>query len=207
MDIYLQGLTMGLTYVAPIGLQNLFVINTALTQKRSRVFLTALIVIFFDITLGLACFWGVGALMQALPWLQKVILAVGSLIVIWIGIGLLRSKATMDTSTNVNLPLWKVVTSACVVTWFNPQAIIDGTMMLGAFRASLPAGTDAFFIGGFASASVAWFLGISALISLFSARFNDKILTIINKICGVVIIFYGCKLLWSFVQLMGWVTL
>ena len=96
MDIYLQGLTMGLAYVAPIGLQNLFVINTALTQKRGRVFLTALIVIFFDITLGLACFLGVGALMQALPWLQKVILAVGSLIVIWIGIGLLRSKATMD---------------------------------------------------------------------------------------------------------------
>ena len=131
MDIYLQGLTMGLAYVAPIGLQNLFVINTALTQKRSRVFLTALIVIFFDITLGLACFLGVGALMQALPWLQKVILAVGSLIVVWIGIGLLRSKATMDTSTNVNLPIWKVITSACVVTWFNPQAIIDGTMMLG----------------------------------------------------------------------------
>ena len=204
MDIYLQGLTMGLAYVAPIGLQNLFVINTALAQKRSHVFLTALIVIFFDITLGLACFLGVGALMSALPWLQKVILGLGSLIVIWIGIGLLRSKATMDTSTNVNLPIWKVITSACVVTWFNPQAIIDGTMMLGAFRASLPAGTDAFFIGGFASASVTWFLGISALISLFSARFNDKILTVINKVCGVVIIFYGCKLLWSFVQLMGW---
>mgnify|MGYP003302286675 CR=1 FL=1 len=33
---------------------------------------------------------------------------------------------------------------------------------------------------------------------------NAKILTIINKVCGVVIIFYGCKLLWSFVQLMGW---
>ena len=32
------------------------------------------------------------------------------------------------------------------------------------------------------------------------------ILTIINKVCGVVIIFYGCKLLWSFVQLMGWVN-
>ena len=206
MDIYLQGLTMGLAYVAPIGLQNLFVINTALTQKRGRVFLTALIVIFFDITLGLACFLGVGALMQALPWLQKVILAVGSLIVIWIGIGLLRSKATMDTSTNVNLPIWKVITSACVVTWFNPQAIIDGTMMLGAFRASLPEGMDLFFIGGFASASVLWFLGISTVISLFSARFNDKILTIINKVCGAVIIFYGLKLLYNFVQLMGWVA-
>ena len=55
MEIYLQGLTMGLAYVAPIGLQNLFVINTALTQPRSRVYLTALIVIFFDVTLGMAC--------------------------------------------------------------------------------------------------------------------------------------------------------
>jgi len=205
MNIYLQGLTMGLAYVAPIGLQSLFVINTALTQRRSRVYLTALIVIFFDITLGLACFLGVGALMSALPWLQKVILGIGSLIVIWIGIGLLRSKASMEGGRDVNVPIWKVISSACVVTWFNPQAIIDGTMMLGAFRASLPAGTDAFFIGGFASASILWFLGISTVISLFSAKFNEKILNIINKVCGVVIIFYGCKLLWSFVQLMDWV--
>ena len=204
MNIYLQGLTMGLAYVAPIGLQNLFVINTALTQRRSRVYLTALIVIFFDITLGLACFLGVGALMSALPWLQKVILGLGSLIVIWIGIGLLRSKASMEGGRDVNVPIWKVISSACVVTWFNPQAIIDGTMMLGAFRASLPVGTDAFFIGGFARASILWFLGISTVISLFSAKFNEKILNIINKICGVVIIFYGCKLLLSFVKLMGW---
>ncbi|MBR5571773.1 MAG: LysE family transporter [Oscillospiraceae bacterium] len=204
MNIYLQGLTMGLAYVAPIGLQNLFVINTALTQRRSRVYLTALIVIFFDITLGLACFLGVGALMSALPWLQKVILGLGSLIVIWIGIGLLRSKASMEGGRDVNVPIWKVISSACVVTWFNPQAIIDGTMMLGAFRASLPADTDAFFIGGFASASILWFLGISTVISLFSAKFNEKILNIINKVCGVVIIFYGCKLLLSFVKLMGW---
>ena len=205
MNIYLQGLTMGLAYVAPIGLQNLFVINTALTQKRSRVYLTALIVIFFDITLGLACFLGVGALMQALPWLQKVSLGIGSLIVIWIGIGLLRSKASMEGGRDVNVPIWKVISTACVVTWFNPQAIIDGTMMLGAFRASLPAGSDVFFICGFASASVLWFLGISTVISLFSARFTNKVLNIINKVCGAVIIFYGGKLAWSFLKLMGWV--
>ena len=64
MDIYLQGLTMGLAYVAPIGLQNLFVINTALTQRKSRVYATAFIVIFFDVTLGLACFFGIGALVD-----------------------------------------------------------------------------------------------------------------------------------------------
>ena len=43
MLYFLQGLTMGLAYVAPIGLQNLFVINTALTQKKSRVYMLSLI--------------------------------------------------------------------------------------------------------------------------------------------------------------------
>lgn len=204
MNVYWQGLTMGLAYVAPIGMQNLFVINTALTQKRARVYLTALIVIFFDVTLGLACFLGVGALMAALPWLQKVIFAAGSLIVIWIGIGLMRSKASLEGGKDVNVPIWKVITTACVVTWFNPQAIIDGTMMLGAFRASLPEGTDRFFIAGFASASVTWFLGLSTVLSLLGAHINEKILTIINKVCGAVIIFYGCKLAFNFCKLMGW---
>ena len=201
MEIYLQGLTMGLAYVAPIGLQNLFVINTALTQPRKRVYATALIVIFFDVTLGLACFFGIGAVMSASPWLEMAILLVGSLIVIWIGQGLIRSKDTLDTSTEVNMPIAKVVTTACVVTWFNPQALIDGSMMLGAFKATLPEGTDFFFVGGFASASVIWFLGISTLISLFSAKITDKLLRIINIVCGIVIIFYGLKLLWSFIQM------
>ena len=202
MDIYLQGLTMGLAYVAPIGLQNLFVINTALTQPKSRVYATALIVIFFDITLGLACFFGIGALMQASVWLEMIVLAIGSVIVIWIGIGLVRSKDdTLEGGKDVNVPLLKVITTACVVTWFNPQAIIDGSMMLGAFRATLPAGTDLFFVGGFASASVIWFLSVSTIISLFSARFTNKTLRVINIVCGSVIIFYGFKLLWSFIQL------
>ena len=205
MNIYLQGLTMGLAYVAPIGLQNLFVINSALTQKRSRVYLTALIVIFWDISLGLSCFLGAGALMQALPWLQKVILAVGSLIVIWIGIGLLRSKARLEGGRDVNVPVWKLITSAFVVTWLNPQAIIDGTMMLGAFRASLPAGTDAYFICGFGSASILWFLTLSTVVSLLGSKFNEKVLNVINKVCGAVIIFYGLKLAWSFIKMMGWV--
>ena len=133
MNIYLQGLTMGLAYVAPIGLQNLFVINSALTQKRSRVYITALIVILWDVSLGVACFLGAGALMQAVPWLQKVILGIGSLIVIYIGVGLLRAKASLEGGKDVNIPIWKLFTTAFVVTWMNPQALIDGTMMLGAF--------------------------------------------------------------------------
>ena len=120
MDIYLQGLTIGLAYCAPIGLQNLFLINTALTQRRSRVYLTVLIIIFFDVTLGMACFFGIGAIMSASPILEMIILGIGSLIVIWIGQGLVRAHDTMDSNTKVDIPIAKVITTACVVTWWVP---------------------------------------------------------------------------------------
>lgn len=202
MGYYLQGLTMGLAYVAPIGLQNLFVINSALTHTHRRALLTAWIVIFFDVTLAFACFFGIGAVMERYQWLQMVILFVGSIIVIYIGVGLLRAKGEEIDRSQATGSIRKTISSACVVTWFNPQAIIDGTMMLGAFHVTLPAQQSIPFISGVGTASCLWFTGITLAISLFSDRFNAKTLRIINIVCGVVIIFYGCKLMWNFIQLL-----
>ena len=202
MGYFFQGLTMGLAYVAPIGLQNLFVINSALTNTRRRALLTAWIVIFFDVTLAFACFFGIGAVMERYQWLQMVILCGGSLIVIYIGIGLLRAKAEEIDRSKTTDSIRKTISFACVVTWFNPQAIIDGTMMLGAFHVTLPAQQSIPFISGVGIASCIWFTGITLAISLFSDRFNAKTLRIINVVCGVIIIFYGCKLMWNFIQLL-----
>ena len=202
MNIFLQGLTMGLAYVAPIGMQNLFVINSALTNKRKRALLTALIVIFFDITLSLACFFGIGTIMQKFKWLQMVILCVGSLIVIYIGISLLRAKTQDLEKDQPTMSIKKTISSACVVTWFNPQAIIDGTMMLGAFHVTLAAGQETPFITGVACASFSWFIGLTFLISLISSKFNAKVMRWINIGCGVIIIGYGIKLFVSFVQML-----
>lgn len=202
MNIFLQGLTMGLAYVAPIGMQNLFVINSALTNKRKRALLTALIVIFFDITLSLACFFGIGTIMQKFNWLQMVILCVGSLIVIYIGISLLRAKTQDLEKDQPTMSIKKTISSACVVTWFNPQAIIDGTMMLGAFHVTLAAGQETPFITGVACASFSWFIGLTFLISLISSKFNAKVMRWINIVCGVIIIGYGIKLFVSFVQML-----
>lgn len=203
MYYFLQGLTMGLAYVAPIGLQNLFVINSALTHTRRSSLITAMIVIFFDVTLALACFFGMGAVMERYEWLQRLILLAGSLIVIYIGIGLLRAKVEEVGTPVPEGYIWKTIYSACVVTWFNPQAIIDGTMMLGAFHVAIPAAQSTSFILGVALASCVWFTGLTLVISIFSNKFNTKILRVINLVCGFVIIFYGVKLFLNFIQLAG----
>ena len=92
MPYFVQGLTMGLAYVAPIGVQNLFVIHSALAHPRRRALATAGIVIFFDVTLALACFFGVGVVMETFPVVRMAVLLAGSLVVLAIGVGLLRTK-------------------------------------------------------------------------------------------------------------------
>lgn len=202
MEIWLSGLLIGLAYVAPIGAQNMFVINTAATQSKRSAFMTAGVTVFFDITLAVACFFGAGALISASPFIEKAMLLVGSLVVIWIGVSLIRSKAKLEAKDESEaLGFLRTVGKACVVTWFNPQAIIDGTMLLGATRASLSGASESgFFLLGTSSASILWFFGITAIISLFSGKISDKLLKVINIICGLIMIFYGLKLLYSFVM-------
>ena len=59
----------------------------------------------------------------------RLILIVGGCIVVWIGIGLLRDKPTLDRDVDVSIPLPRLAAKAFVVTWINPQALIDGTML------------------------------------------------------------------------------
>ena len=181
MPPYLQGLAIGLAYVAPIGVQNLFVIHSALAHPRRRALATAGIVIFFDVTLALACFFGVGVVMETFPVVRMAVLLAGSLVVLAIGVGLLRTKEAGAEGRPLPATGSKTVSTAFVVTWCNPQALIDGTMMLGAFRATLPTAQASSFISGVAPGGMVW----------------------INRVCGVVILCYGGSLLWSFLTMLG----
>ena len=214
MGLFLQGLTLGLAYTAPIGMQNLFVINSALTKPRRRALLTALIVLVFDVSLSLSCFFGIGKLMQRYDLLRLGVLAVGGLVVLHIGAGLLFARKQGQSSDNIaqsrntahqvasrfggDNELLSTIITAGVVTWLNPQAIIDGTLMLGAFSATLTVGQSTPFITGVETASALWFFGITLLVSLFSHKFSPRIVTAMNRVCGAVVVLYGVKLLADF---------
>lgn len=82
---FLQGLLVGLATFAPIGMQNLFIINTALVQPLPRILLTITIIGLFDMTLSTAAFYGIGALLEAWPIFNMIILIAGGLLVAYIG--------------------------------------------------------------------------------------------------------------------------
>ena len=194
IETILKGFTIGVAYVAPIGMQNMYIINTAMTQSKARLYTVALITIFFDISLALACFFGMGALIEAVPFIKMLLLGLGSIAIIWIGIQLIRSTPKLNSTEDSKKTLLQVVLSCFLVTWANPQALLDGTLLFGGFRASLTADMAKYFILGSSLASLTWFLLLGTIVSVFKKAFDEKALKIINIICGAIIIYYGIKL-------------
>lgn len=198
MEYYIQGLMMGLAYVAPIGVQNLFVINSAIVNACRRAFVTAGIVIFFDVTLSLGCFFGIGAILTTFPILESFILLIGSLLILYMGVSICMTKPATLQRTQSQLTLKKTVTTACVVTWCNPQAIIDGTMLLGAFRVSMPIESSTAFMTGVANASILWFCSLTVAMHLFRKKCTPPVFRAINLLSGTIVIGYSLHLLYQF---------
>lgn len=200
MGYLLQGFVLGLAYLAPIGMQNMYVINAAMRERRVRALQVALITICFDVSLALACFFGIGTLLSRLPSLKTIVLLVGSLAVFYIGFGLIRSRPQMESTAASEVPLSKVVTNCFTVTWLNPQAVIDGSLLLGGFRASLPGSSALLFISGVVMASCTWFLGLAVLVSSFRHLINQPTMRIINVACGAIIICFALRLTLSAIK-------
>lgn len=201
---FLNGLVVGFVYLMPIGTQNLFVINSALSRTRRMAFLTAGITVFFDVSLAIACFFGIGALMEALPVLKGFVLGFGVLALLYIGFSLIRSQETKISEEKMSAPVLKIIGSAFVVTWLNPQAIIDGSLLLGSFRATLSFNMGLMFLLGVVCASFTWFNSLTLVLSIFKKRITGRIFRWVNIICGVIIIAYSIKLGFDFAKLVGW---
>ena len=51
-------------------------------------------------------------------------------------------------------------------------------------------------------ASLVWFPGMALIVSALGSRFKDRIIRVINVVCGLVVIAYGFRLVVAF---FGWV--
>ena len=203
MNYLLQGLLLGLAYVAPIGMQNLFVMNIAIRGDFYKALQVAWTTVFFDILLALSCFFGIGLLIEQNTWLHAGFLLIGAVVVIFIGGRLMLAAANtaLNSDNSTQSISFGALAAACFTsTWLNPQAIIDGSLLLGGFNASLPPEMSGYFITGVCLASFTWFSSLAMVTHFFHARMNNQLIMWINRICGAVIIFYGLKLGYSFMQ-------
>lgn len=201
-----EGFALGLAYAAPIGAQNVYVIRSAAGGPLRLSLRTALVVTAMDVSLSLACVYGLGTVLNRLSWLGTAMTAVGAAFLLWKGVGLLRERADAGDGgpgeetagaggyAPFSYAWGRAAAAAFTLTWFNPQALVDGTLLLGGFRAQLSPADVPFFVGGMAAASAVWFHGLTLLIGSFRKRFGPRAMRWISWVCGAALCLLGVRL-------------
>ena len=194
--IYLRGILVGFAFVAPIGMQNIYMFNNALSNKMSKALLYNFLVSFCDALFSFAAFYGIGALISANEIVKIIVMLVGGALTSYIGFNIIRSaKQTAIGSDSKKQTLKQALMTALIVSWGNPQAMIDGTMMLGASRATLTFEQSILFITGVVTASFIWDHGITIGFNLLRDKLPKKFLLAINLISGIIVAIYGLYLI------------
>ena len=194
--IYLRGILIGFAFVTPIGMQNIYMFNNALSNKMSKALLYNFLVWFCDALFSFAAFYGIGALISANEIVKIIVMLVGGALTSYIGFNIIRSsKQTAIGSDSKKQTLKQALMTALIVSWGNPQAMIDGTMMLGASRATLTFEQSILFITGVITASFIWDHGITIGFNLLRDKLPKKFLLAINLISGIIVAVYGLYLI------------
>lgn len=203
LNIYLRGMLISIALVSSIGMQNLFVFNTAMSNRLRRALLITTFVWIADTTLTLIAFLGVGAVITRYAWLKLAILLLGGGVVTWMGYGILRGASqTAIGNDRRHMSLREANAYAWTVAFANPQAIIDTSVSFGAMRSTLAQGEVVPFLLGILSSTLLWFFGVTLIIGGLKNRLPRKFLLWVNIVSGLIVMVYGVSLIGHAISLL-----
>lgn len=170
IGVYLAGLGIGISLIAAIGAQNAFVLRQGV--RRERVLLVVAICAVSDIVLVVGGAAGMGAALDAVPWLVQLVRWLGAAFLIGYGViaarrairggdgldpGVARPGASARSVTI------RVALTTLALTWLNPHVYLDTVVLLGSVAATHGDARWWFALGA-TVASLVWFtaLGLGA---------------------------------------------
>ncbi|WP_421196238.1 L-lysine exporter [Aeromonas jandaei] len=165
----LQGFTLGLAMIIPIGAQNAFVLSRGI--HRNHHLLTATLCSFCDLILiGIGVFGGATVLSASLIGMALLTWG-GVLFLSWFGVRSLRSAWRGSQVGLADSPhqmgAKSVLAMTLGVTLLNPHVYIDTLMLLGSVGSQVAESLRPAFAAGAMLASLVWFyslaLGAAAL--------------------------------------------
>ncbi len=161
LNAVLAGFALGGGLIVAIGAQNAFVIRQGVLN--AHIFWICLFCSFSDAILIWGGTYGLGAILELMPWLLKVMQYGGAAFLIWYGIKaarrVLKPQALSDSSKTAS-NLFMALATCAALTWLNPHVYLDTVVLVGSIANARPQGETAPFALGASLASFAWFFAI-----------------------------------------------
>jgi L-lysine exporter family protein LysE/ArgO len=161
LSALIAGFALGGSLIVAIGAQNAFVIRQGVLN--SHVFWICLFCSISDAVLIWGGTYGLGVVLQSLPWLVPVMTFGGAAFLFWYAIKALRralKPAALSGAGKTTTSLTIALATCAAFTWANPHVYLDTVILVGSIANARPAGEQAPFAAGATLASFVWFFAI-----------------------------------------------
>lgn len=190
------GLLTGLALIVAIGAQNAFVLRQGV--RREHVGAVVLVCMASDAVLILAGTAGVGALVQAVPWLLEVLRWGGALYLLWFAVSSLRAALRPQGLVAEQAPrtAGSVVATTLALTWLNPHVYLDTVVLLGSLANEHGPDARWVFAAGAVTASILWFTALGYGARLLARVLADpKAWRVVDVVIAVVMAVLAVRLI------------
>jgi len=161
MQAFISGFILSLGLIIPLGVQNMFVFNQGIMQRRWAHSIPSMMTAFIcDGVLILFAIVGISKVVFSVPALINTIYVLGFIFLIYMGWTAWNSKATSGDTVKP-LSAKQQIGFTMTVSLLNPHAIIDTVLVIGTNSANY-IGSDKFcYTFACIFVSFSWFLALS----------------------------------------------
>ncbi|WP_062070987.1 LysE/ArgO family amino acid transporter [Demequina sediminicola] len=158
---FFVGLGLGLSLIAAVGAQNVFVLRQGI--RREHVVAVVLVCALSDAVLIAAGTAGLGAIIGAHSWIETVARIGGAVFLATYAVmAAMRAMKGPDNGLDVSTApsagptIWAVALTTFAITWLNPHVYLDTVVLLGTVAATYGAEKWLFAFGAM-TGSLLWF--------------------------------------------------
>ncbi|MBY0207055.1 LysE/ArgO family amino acid transporter [Paenibacillus cucumis (ex Kampfer et al. 2016)] len=197
MDVFIHAVVLAFGLILPLGVQNVFIFNQGLTQKKYLHALPAIITAGISDTLLIgAAVGGMSLILIQWPILTHVLYVAGSLFLLYMAWGLWKSSASSDKAPTA-MSAGRQIAFAASVSILNPHALLDTVAVIGTSSIQYAGGERMYFTVTTMAVSWIWFLGLAAAGSVVGNHDRTGHLRIVlNRISALIMVGIALMMCW-----------
>jgi L-lysine exporter family protein LysE/ArgO len=197
-SVFTTGFALGATLIVAIGAQNAFVLRQGL--RREHIAAIVVFCVVADVVLMTVGVAGLANVLGSAPVLTSALTIGGAAFLGWYGVQALRRAFQPQTLRAAEgkqaIPLRTALAQAAGFTLLNPHVYLDTVLLLGSVGARQPADMRAWFLGGAALASGAWFSSLGFGARLLAPVFaKPRAWRVLDSLVGVTMLTLAAMLL------------
>jgi threonine/homoserine/homoserine lactone efflux protein len=199
--IIASGFFIGLIAAIPIGPVNLLCVRRTLAYDPLHGFVSGLGAVLADLIYGSITAFGFTAIAQLIQGHSTILEIAGGLMLIVFGARMymeppnIRLEENCEKKEKRALPLMRAMASTFALAITNPATMLAFTAMFAGVAGLVGQHASfygaAFLVIGVVAGSTFWWFTLTTITGLFHKRIDDRVMSIINKVSGVIVTIFG----------------